>query len=301
MCQAETGQPDIQEKRTPSWSRATEGFASGKTDEAGYNNSYSAVKDTIDILMMGSSQTEGLYVDDHACASYLLNERFAEDESDYYVYNIGMSAHTFYRNVSNLETALAAYAPKEYVALETSNLVCRPAEAEEAILHTMPELALEEHSLLLKKMQRIPYLKLLYQQYQSYRLREEAAASFGTEFFDEWSLNVTRQILEYVSTVAEEHGCHAIIYYIPPMVLGEDGTLQFQADDLTRETYARLCREEEILFVDMTERIRSAYETEHVLASGFDNTTIGYGHLNESGHKILADAIYDTLTEGEDR
>lgn len=284
------------------WSRATEGFANGKTDEAGYNNSYPAAKDTIDILMMGSSQTEGLYVNEDACASYLLNERFAGDGSDYYVYNIGMSAHTFYRNVSNLEAALAAYSPKEYVAVETSNLVCIPEEVEPSLLHTMPELTLEERSPLLKNLQRIPYLKLLYQQYQSGRMQEDtAAAASDSELFDEWSLNATRQILSYIEDTAEAAGCHALIYYIPPMVLGGDGTLQFQADDVTRETYAKLCKEEGILFVDMTERIQEAYETEYVLASGFDNTTIGYGHLNEYGHEILADAIYDALAEEEGR
>lgn len=282
------------------WSRATEGFASGKTDASGYNNSYPAVKEHIDILMMGSSQTEGLYVNDDACASYLLNERFAEDKSNRYVYNIGMSAHTFYRNVSSLETALSVYEPGEYVAIETSNLVCTVPDVTAALGHTMPALEKTEQLPLGRLLQRIPYLKLLYQQYQSYRVQEEdTPAAFGTESFDEWSVNATRQILSYIADTAEANGCRAVIFYIPPMMISGDGTLQFQADETTRETYASLCEENNILFADMTERIQEAYEQEHIPASGFSNTTIGYGHLNAHGHEMLADTIYDTLLEEE--
>ena len=83
------------------WARGTEGFAMGTTDDSGYNNSYPADGRKTAILMMGSSQTEGLYVNEDDCVSYLLNEKYAEDGSNRYVYNVGMSAHTIYRNISN--------------------------------------------------------------------------------------------------------------------------------------------------------------------------------------------------------
>ena len=54
------------------WARGTEGFAMGTTDDSGYNNSYPADGRKTAILMMGSSQTEGLYVNENDCVSYLL-------------------------------------------------------------------------------------------------------------------------------------------------------------------------------------------------------------------------------------
>ena len=108
------------------WARGTEGFAMGTTDDSGYNNSYPADGRKTAILMMGSSQTEGLYVNEDDCVSYLLNEKYAEDGSNRYVYNVGMSAHTIYRNISNLENALKVYRPAEYVALETGTLAMNP-------------------------------------------------------------------------------------------------------------------------------------------------------------------------------
>ena len=51
-----------------------------------------------------------------------------------------MSAHTIYRNISNLENALKVYRPAEYVALETGTLAMNPVEAAQALNHEMPEL-----------------------------------------------------------------------------------------------------------------------------------------------------------------
>lgn len=285
------------------WARGTEGFAMGHTDEKGYNNSYPAEGREVAILMMGSSQTEGLYVDDDACASYRLNEYFAEDGSDRYVYNIGMSAHTIYRNVSNLETALEIYGPTEYVALETGVLSYDSVELQQALNHTMPELSVGTGSSLLDAVQTNPYLKLLYQQYSNYRNQEaeETPAGEGYDALTPETVLMDEQLLGYVAQTAREYGCRAIIYYIPEMQLDEQGELLFTATEGTREQFAVLCETQGVIFVDMTEPIQELYGQEHVLPSGFANTGIGYGHLNETGHRLLADAIYDAIKEQEGR
>lgn len=283
------------------WARGTEGFAMGRTDERGYNNSYPADGRDVSILMMGSSQTEGLYVNEDACASYLLNEYFAADGSRRYVYNIGMSAHTIYRNVSNLETALELYAPADYVALETGVLSYDSLELQQALGHTMPELPTGTGYPLLDALQTNPYLKLLYQQLSNYRNQETdgSASGEGYDVLSPETVPVDEQLLGYVAQTARAYGCQAIIYYIPEMQLDEDGELLFAATGTTREQYARLCREHGILFVDMTDRVKELYEQEHVLPCGFANTGLDYGHLNEEGHRLLADAIYDAVMEKE--
>ena len=51
----------------------------------------------------------------------------------------------------------------------------------------------------------------------------------------------------------------------------------------------------------MTDSVVEAYVKEHIVASGFDNTTVGYGHLNAYGHELLAQCIYDAIGEEEQR
>lgn len=287
------------------WSRGTEGFAWGRTDGHGYNNSYPAEEGPVDILMMGSSQTEGLYVCDDQCVSYLLNQKFSQGGDGWKIYNIGMSAHTFYRNISNLETALRVYQPRKYVAMETSVLTCAQWEADQIFQHSMPELELVEGNGLLGELQKNPYVKLMYQQYKNYvslQTEEVPEESLGeAEAFDGERLGATEQILQYIARTADDYGCQAVIYFIPDMSVEEDGRLAFGVEESARGQFGEFCREQGILFIDMTEQIAAAYETEHRLASGFSNTTVGYGHLNAYGHALLADAIYEAVKAEEGR
>ena len=286
------------------WARATEGFAMGKIDEQGYNNSFNTDYSNIDVLMMGSSQTEGLYVNDNQCVSYLLNQKFASDGSDRAVYNIGMSAHTFYRNVQNMTAALDTYKPASYIAIETSVLSCNPEEVNQALTAAMPELTTYQGNTLVMELQKMPYIKLLYQQYKNYSSQETAgvddtAGSVSAEGMNDYNTQMTNQILSYIATTASDYDCEAMIYFIPEVAISEDGSLVFSADDVLRGQYSELCRQNGLLFVDMTERIAEKYKSEGILASGFSNTTIGYGHLNVDGHRMLADAIYETIKEEE--
>ncbi len=66
--------------------------------------------------------------------------------------------------------------------------------------------------------------------------------------------------------------------------------------------FAELCGKYNIIFCGH-DRFRrgSLCEKEHIVASGFDNTTVGYGHLNAYGHELLAQCIYDAIGEEEQR
>lgn len=81
----------------------------------------------------------------------------------------------------------------------------------------------------------------------------------------------------------------------------EDGSYECSASVDTRDTFAELCGKYNIIFADMTDSVEEAYVKEHIVASGFDNTTVGYGHLNAYGHELLAQCIYDAIGEEEQR
>lgn len=289
------------------WARGTEGFAMGTTDDSGYNNSYPADGRKTAILMMGSSQTEGLYVNEDDCVSYLLNEKYAEDGSNRYVYNVGMSAHTIYRNISNLENALKVYRPAEYVALETGTMAMNPVEAAQALDHEMPELTAGSGIPALEVLEKNPYIKLLYQQYKNLQSQNNGEADVtitenaGYDVFGDDTYAATEELLAYISRTAEEADVQAVIYYIPDMTLTEDGSYECSASVDTRDTFAELCEKYNIIFADMTDSVEEAYVKEHIVASGFDNTTVGYGHLNAYGHELLAQCIYDAIGEEEQR
>ena len=69
------------------------------------------------------------------------------------------------------------------------------------------------------------------------------------------------------------------------------------ADDY-RACFARMCADEGIIFVDMTDDFVSLYEEQHILAHGFVNTGVGVGHLNRYGHEMIAKRLAQIIEGG---
>ena len=135
------------------YSRGTEGFAWGKTNNEGYINSFDYEKNMeIDVLIMGSSHMEGYNVAvENTTASQL--DLLLENET---VYNIGISGHTFLTCANNFENALQKYTPNKYVVIETNTLSFNENELTNAIEGTTEELS--SHSTgIIGALQKNPY------------------------------------------------------------------------------------------------------------------------------------------------
>lgn len=57
---------------------------------------------------------------------------------------------------------------------------------------------------------------------------------------------------------------------------------------MLQDVFVQACKNNGILFVDMTEPLERLYKEEHILAHGFINTAVGSGHLNKYGHNLIA-------------
>lgn len=298
----ESGATDYTREANVFWSRGTEGFAKGTTDENGYNNAYEHIgSDEIDVLLMGSSQTEGLYVDETENIGYILNEMFAESGDEKYVYNIGMSSHTFLRNVSNLKEALETYQPTEYVVLETDFVDFLTEEVDAALQNQMSPLETYQDGFLYQ-IQKIPYVKLLYQQYKNYRdggiIADDVVVAEQTQN-PGYNYEKVMELLSYIKAETDTYGVTAVIFYNPYLALEEDGSLVTSANPEKVNCFRQLCEENGIIFVDMTEAFLNEYEKNHRIVSGFSNTAECYGHLNRYGHRLIAEAIYEGIKRGQ--
>lgn len=143
------------------YSRFTEGFAFGVTDMNGYNNR--VIPERIDYLIMGSSHMEAFNVAQNENTAALLQNFIYEAGLNETVYNIGISGHEFLRCARNVKAALKTYQPSKYVIIETSQI---DFDIEQMKLVRDGEYPLlESHSdALIGKLQKFPYLRLLYSQ-----------------------------------------------------------------------------------------------------------------------------------------
>ncbi len=112
-----TGATDYKWSPYQLYTHMEEGFTYNIFDKYGFNN-YKIANTNIDILLIGSSNMEGSFVNYNENVGYLLNKSL----SNYKTYNIGIESHFFMECLRNLNNAYKTYTPKKYILLETVDL-----------------------------------------------------------------------------------------------------------------------------------------------------------------------------------
>lgn len=89
-----------------------------------------------------------------------------------------------------------------------------------------------------------------------------------------------------------------ILLYHPDVSIEHDGSLSVTAKEqeaLLREA----CQRNGITFLDAGDAWLQAYADSSTVPYGFSNTAMGSGHLNESGHRVLAELLLEALKGGD--
>lgn len=278
------------------YSRGTEGFAMGRTNNEGFNNlaDYNA-GDRVDVLMLGSSHLEGFCVSQEENAAAVL-ERLLGGERR--VYNLGMAGHTFLYCAKRLDEALDAYAP-DYAVIELATLSYDPAAMDAAADGTLPDIPSHSGGLL-TALQKLPFLRLFYTKYVKTG-NEAVAAAAGTEgeiSMEDYEAALSR-LLKRVAELSRERGVKTILVYTPFVLPDAEGRGVTDVRPGEQEIFDRLCAENGLLFLDLTGPNVAALEENGELLFGFSNTSPGKGHLNRLGHRVFAEAVY-ALIAGEE-
>ena len=279
-------------------SRATEGFAWCVTDENGYNNA-SVPEGDIFVLAMGSSHLEGFNVMQDENMASRLEALLAENGVGGSVYNIGMSSHIFTRNVGNLDRALERFSPTGYVLLETQDIAITRKSLNKAIKSKYGRLKATNVNLPDFITDR-PLLRTLYNQYMGLTQGEESAKvrKLKDKYLEEYKQAIL-ELMQHINGIAEKHGVKAIVCYHPHMVINADGTVTPQADKNCRLAFEYACEEAGVIFVDMTQPFTDEYQRSKSLPHGFANTSPGVGHLNKTGHELIAQALSEEISRLE--
>lgn len=88
-----------------------------------------------------------------------------------------------------------------------------------------------------------------------------------------------------------------ILLYHPALQIQRDGTMKLRREEGHYDEYSAACKDNGIVFVDTGEAFLKAYKEDFIVPYGFSNTTLGGGHLNAAGHKIVAEEFYQALME----
>lgn len=295
----ETGATEYKWESNKFFRKGTEGFAFGRTNNDGFNNLLDYTPgEAIDILLMGSSHMEGMNVKPAENTAAVLNRLFAGEK---YTYNIGTSGHTLIYCLSNLEAALESYAPGSYVVIESRTLSFETEELAALVEGTVPPIPSRTGGLV-ELLQRFPYLRLIYTKYLKDTAQESGVATETPVEPQEDMARMTALLQSALNTAAEScrtHGVQPIIVYDPTVYADDDGSGYTDTDPQALSAFRTGCENAGILFVDLTDSYLDLYQAEHRFPYGFANTTPGRGHMNRWGHKLFAQAVYDTIRDRE--
>lgn len=292
---AQSGQAGVGLKYPSDWGiYSNEGFAFTKIDENGLANA-TPLPESDYVLAIGSSHTEGYAVGSERRWTDVLNREYGIA-----AYNIGHSGYMLDACITRFDAIVQEFPGASTIVLETPILNYTEGSLTEALAQTVyaPELGHEEVIASLPLRSRLthflksafPLLRLL--RLQALIMQADGAGS-------NWSTDdVAPEALysEVLARIRSQFDGRIVIVFLPSETIADENTVLF-SEQKTVAMFARCCEANGIDFLDMTPYFRDAYLTRHTVATGFWNTTMGSGHINADGHRMVADALAALLEE----
>lgn len=263
------------------YSSATEGVAWGRMNNDGYNNLLDYDDNlSIDGLVMGGSHLEGRNISQEDNLVAVLNNT----SNDYY-YNIGISEHTLPICISNLENAITKYKPNKYVIIETMNISFADNELNGS-LNQREKLPTYSDGIM-DILQNMKYLKLIRYQLVNTDLSYQIDSVLNKDLLD--------QMLKKTSDICKKNNLKLIIVFHPNFSVSNNNEITFNYNERDCEIFKETCKNNDIIFINMKNDFINEYKNDNVIPYGFDNSVIGYGHLNKYGHRIIANRIKEEI------
>jgi hypothetical protein len=89
------------------------------------------------------------------------------------------------------------------------------------------------------------------------------------------------------------------IFYHPSYTLQSDGSIKNNTDKWYLDTFEKISKNNNIIFIDTDKDLVELYTTRHILPYGFINTRVGSGHLNKYGHEVIAKRLTQEILKLE--
>ena len=258
--------------------KMNEGYSWFISDANGFNND--EVINDPDILFMGDSQFDAtMMLRSQNCAS------LTAEYTGMRVYNISAPAHLLVKTANNLDNALNLYKPR-YVVLITAMLTPNEADMRAVIDRTMKRIVPQASDGIMSYIKRIPCVQPIYFSLESWLKlsdNDETKGTVGTDYND-----ILSDFLGYIGDISKKHGTQPIIIFHTRGTLDRQGAYTVDYDLSEYSTFSKLCEQNGIGFIDMSDSFIEMYENEHKLPNGFSNTQVNSGHMNADAHNAIA-------------
>lgn len=293
---SESNSTDYIWEKNKFYSRGTEGFAMGVTDKNGFNNLETFEEGEIDILIMGSSHMEAFNVAQDKNTAAILNHKFRESGLNLNTYNIGISGHSLITCLNNLDDAVKDFAPQKVVVIETQTIKPSLNDIIKGLDGTLPTIA-SHNGGIVGELQKIPYLRLVYSQLKN-AIKDNKVDNHSKKTIESKEDEYYRLLEEFISksvAFCKDAGVKPIIFYNCEIDVDEQGKVIEQENIEDIERFKTACEKNDVIFLNMHTDFEKYYNENYKLPRGFSNTKIGSGHINEDGHRIIAERLFTEI------
>ena len=308
-----TPQPDLvtnyKFKENSNWSYMLEGYGYGKTDSLGYNNAYYKDNAPTDIVFVGSSYLEAIQVPEDCNFVYLLNKKFAEDntaDNNFRCFNLGISGHFFEVSASNFEHIVKKYKDAKYLVVETARTEYSTEELDK-IINCEYHAPLQNGSYIRELAQKNPYFRLMYKKINEVTSADvsTAAVNTGKELLsDNEKLKVysdkMNEILKRISFLCAQNGVKPVILMHERFFPDALGNITLENNETYTNAFKDCCLNNNVEIIDVVPSMIKEYKKNYAFSYGYSNGVPGEGHLNKTGHKVIAQAVYEKINEMEE-
>lgn len=283
--------------------QGTEGYGNISIDANGFNNQVDFAIDEAEILFIGSSQTEARQVDTNKNYVSIINQEYPAAKA----YNLGISGEKFSSIFFRIKPLKEKF-PHAKVFVFEMNAMPSLADLQnietllsEDNIDNMPGKAMgwrNNNPVMLKATEMIPIVRLLKWNY--FLTQERKKDETKGELKIELDADAYEQQLRRVLLLGKEKAgtTEIIIFNLAHTKLNQAGDVEIIPDKGENEIFQKVCSDISMTYIDMAEPFREAYKKEHVLPYGFLNSPIGTGHLNQYGHRIIANTLEKVLKDG---
>lgn len=284
-----------------------EGWGIEYTDSRGFVNQNDELGSSY-ILAVGSSHTEGFHTPAGKRWSDLLGQELKSQDT--VVYNIASSGYQF-PDIAKRITAISQEFPNSQMLIIEIGGVTFTSES---FVDAMDQIEFDESQTiqaLIDNMSGMTKIKnhikenlVLFRWIRKQvivtmerQLRPEAADEIGVESA-EFDVEYQTRLARLLEKMKDIYPGELVIVNHPGVGLNHDGQL-IVGKGLYDDIFASECKKAGILYVDCSDAFMEEYQKNQNVPNGFWNTTMCSGHINSTGHKVIAEELKNALWEEE--
>lgn len=283
-----------------------EGFGITNVDSNGYTNPLVDVSQENLILCMGASYTQGKEVMQDKTYVSLLNSMITGGTNDkLHVYNLSKDAFFYPEIAAGVKAAIDEFPQTSTLILEIGNTDFSNDILEKALserTYEINECGVNLYNQLSKIGKTIMLGKDFFPIYSVLKNQVSLLRSFDDSLEkqeDKYDVEHNKKLIdETLCQIRNAFDGQIIVLYHPATNLYPDGSMRLEYSN-NYEIFSQLCKENNLYLIDLGDDFLDAYENGYYVPYGFNNTTIGQGHFNENGHRIIANRLYSVITIGE--